>query len=384
MPRPAKSARLFLRSARGDRAAIFVILDRGKEVSTGCGASDLDGAERAFRAYLEEKHDPASAISDRHPNQIAVADAVALYWKGHVTKPGKELARPEAIRARLNHLLDFFGEHVVGEVTGPLQERYVTKRASEIADNKDMLPHECHSAPRRELEDLSAAINHAFRKAGGASVVFRPTLPDDVDPRQRWLSRSEAAALLWSAWRSGAKHIARFVLVALYTGSRAGDITNAAMMPTIGAGFVDHNSGIWKRKPENKRETNKRQPEVPMPPRLLAHVRRWHRLGISKRYLIEYQGNAVKSFKTAWPGIVEEAGLATDDPKQKVLRHSLRHTGISWMLRAKIAISDVSDYAGVSEVVIRRVYKHHLPGTFDHLLQASHRFGRTATPTKRP
>ncbi|WP_426525618.1 hypothetical protein [Bradyrhizobium sp. McL0615] len=284
----------------------------------------------------------------------------------------------------MNHLLDFFGEHVVGEVTGPLQERYVTKRASEIADNKDMLPHECHSAPRRELEDLSAAINHAFRKAGGASVVFRPTLPDDVDPRQRWLSRSEAAALLWSAWRSGAKHIARFVLVALYTGSRAGDITNAAMMPTIGAGFVDHNSGIWKRKPENKRETNKRQPEVPMPPRLLAHVRRWHRLGISKRYLIEYQGNAVKSFKTAWPGIVEEAGLATDDPKQKVLRHSLRHTGISWMLRAKIAISDVSDYAGVSEVVIRRVYKHHLPGTFDHLLQASHRFGRTATPTKRP
>ena len=35
-----------VRPARGDRAAIFVIRDRGQEVSTGCGAGDRDGAER--------------------------------------------------------------------------------------------------------------------------------------------------------------------------------------------------------------------------------------------------------------------------------------------------------------------------------------------------
>lgn len=378
MPRPAKPARLWLRPARGDRDAIYVILDRGKEISTGCGAGDIEGAQRALAKHIEGKRDPANAIRESHPNQILIADAVSLYIKGHVKKPGKELARPKAIQARLDSLLEFFGEDTVAEVTGARQEEYAAQRSATIADDRDMLPHECQSAPRRELEDLSAAINFAFRKRGGASVVFRPTLPDDVDPRQRWLTRSEAAALIWSAWRGGNKHIARFCLVALYTGSRSGDILNAAMMPTIGAGHVNLEINLWKRKPDNKRETNKRQPEVPLPIRLRPHVERWHRLGIARRYLIEYQGKPVKSFKTAWPGIVKAAGLATDDSAQKVLRHTLRHTGISWMLRAKVAISDVSDYAGVSETVIRRVYKHHLPGTFDALLEASHRFGRTA------
>jgi integrase len=289
-------------------------------------------------------------------------------------------------------VLDFFGENIIGEITGPLQEDYVSRRAAEIADDKDKLPHECQSAPRRELEDLSAAINHALRRAGGASFVFRPTLPDNVDPRLRWLSRSEAARLIWAAWRMRAKynnrrtgqHVARFILIALYTGSRTGDICNAALMPTIGRGYVDLDSGIFQRKPNNKRETDKRQPTVPLPSRLLVHMRRWRRLGISKRFVIEYQGKPVQSLKTVWPTIVEAAGLATDDPHQKVLRHTLRHTAISWMLRANVAISKVGDYCGVSEAVIRKVYKHHLPGNFDDVTEAAHEFGRTVTPMKRP
>jgi hypothetical protein len=51
--------------------------------------------------------------------------------------------------------------------------------------------------------------------------------------------------LIWAAWRRRetkvtgrytAKHIARFILVALYTGTRTGAICGAAMMPTIGRG----------------------------------------------------------------------------------------------------------------------------------------------------
>jgi integrase len=391
MPRPRKSARLWLRPRRADRAAIYVILDGGKEVSTGCGESDLAGAERAFQAYLLKKHDPDRAIRDRDPNQIKIADSISLYWTSHVNKPGKQLSRPDAIRKRLNSLLDFFGENIVGEIDAGLQERYVAERASAIADDKDRLPHECQSAPRRELEDLSAVINCALRRAGGASFVFRPTLPDNVDPRQRWLTRSEAARLIRSAWRMRAQnnrrtgqHVARFILVSLYTGSRTGDVCNAALMPTIGRGYVDLETGMFQRKPDNKRATDKRQPTVPLPPRLLAHIRRWQRLGISTRFVIENQGQPVKSLKTVWPAIVEAAGLATDDPKQKVLRHTLRHSAISWMLRAGVAISKVGDYCGVSEAVIRKVYKHHLPGNFDEVTEAAHAFGRTVTPMKRP
>ena len=74
-------------------------------------------------------------------------------------------------------------------------------------------------------------------------MVFRPVLPDAADARLRWLTRSEAARLVLAAWRqreirngkpSGrfvSRHVARFILLGLYTGSRAGDICNAALMP---------------------------------------------------------------------------------------------------------------------------------------------------------
>jgi hypothetical protein len=38
----------------------------------------------------------------------------------------------------------------------------------------------------------------------------------------------------------------------------------------------------------------------------------------------------------------------------------------------------------VSEVIIRRHYKHHMPGTFNRVFEAMPRFGRTSTPMKRP
>jgi hypothetical protein len=38
---------------------------------------------------------------------------------------------------------------------------------------------------------------------------------------------------------------------------------------------VDLDRGIFRRKPDDKKETSKRQPTVPIPPRLLAHMRRW-------------------------------------------------------------------------------------------------------------
>jgi hypothetical protein len=138
------------------------------------------------------------------------------------------------------------------------------------------------------------------------------------------LTRSEAARLIWAAWRKRRKtdngklgrytsrHIARYILVAIYIGSRNGDVCGAALMPTIGRGFVDLDRGIFKRKPDNKKETSKRQPTVPIPPRLLAHMRRWGRLGISQHSVIEWDGKPIKRItvgtallrRLAWPPMI--------------------------------------------------------------------------------
>jgi hypothetical protein len=59
------------------------------------------------------------------------------------------------------------------------------------------------------------------------SEIVSVVLPSRPDPRERWLTRSEAARLPWAAWRARqvmrdkatmravGRHIARFILVGL-------------------------------------------------------------------------------------------------------------------------------------------------------------------------
>src|SRR5258708_4493466 len=93
----------------------------------------------------------------------------------------------------------------------------------------------------------------------------RVALPAKGRGRDRWLTRSEAAALLWVCWRyrevqtqhRGAlknqkietekietdkrplRHIARFILIGLCTGTRAGDIASASPYREDGRSYVD-------------------------------------------------------------------------------------------------------------------------------------------------
>jgi hypothetical protein len=115
-----------------------------------------------------------------------------------------------------------------------------------------------------------------------------------------------------TAWREAG-------LLSGYTGSRNGDICEAATIPTIGRGYVDLEKGIFRRKPDDKKETSKRQPTVPIPPRLLAHMRRWQRLGISQRAVIEFNGKPVGTIREGWEsrrraGGSGDRGQATEGP----------------------------------------------------------------------
>ena len=167
------------------------------------------------------------------------------------------------------------------------------------------------------------------------------------------------------------RHIARFILVALYTGTRAGAVCSATLIPTIGRGHINLETGQFRRLAYGKQESNKRQPTIDLPPRLLAHIRRWHRLGISTKAVVECRGNPVQRVNHGWDGVVMRAGLKTTVPQNKVIPHTLRHTAISWYLRSVVPIDRVSDYCGVSIPIIKKVYGHHIKGWSDGILQAS-------------
>lgn len=400
MPRPSKGPRLALQRPK-DRKPTWVIRDGQRTLGTGCDERDRGGAERKLAAYIVKKHNPQKAISQSDPNGIKIADALAVEIMRIASSSIPEHRKRELITVCQN-MGNWFGGRTVGDLDGELQQEYAAQRNAsvmkKIGDKRIVVATDTPApvAAYRDLKILAAAINrHIKHKVGGVQAKFRPVLPAPSKARERWLTRDEAAKMIWAAWRARqksngvghrgqltARHVARYILVGIYTGSRNGDICNAAVMPTIGRGYVDLDSGIFKRKPDNKEATSKKQPTIPLPPRLLAHMRRWKRLGISKHSVIEWQGRPVSVVKEAWATTVKAAGLDTDVKERKVLRHTLRHTAITWYLTPDrrtgraVDIEIVSLYCGVSVATIRKTYRHVMPGTFDTLLGAANTFGR--------
>ena len=218
------------------------------------------------------------------------------------------------------------------------------------------MPRSGHAAARRELEDLRAAINY-HRRENLHDKIVSVVLPNERLPRDRWLTRSEAARLVKAAWhyrevqkgyptgRRSRQHIARFILVALYTGTRASAVCGAAFERVSGGGYVDLDRGVFYRHPAGKRETKKRQPPVPLPPQLLAHLRRWKRQG--QRFAVEWNGNPVKSIRKAFASVVQEAGLGDD-----VIPHTLRHTAATWLMQAGTDMWQAAGFLGMTVDVV--------------------------------
>jgi integrase len=398
MPRPSKGPQLKFDEERQE----WVIRDGQLKRRLGLARSDSEKADDALYQYKLEKRDPAKAIREGGPNQAKIADILNLEMKRIAASPTTSQHRKNELTVVLLNMGRWFGHRVVGDLNGDLQERYAAERmryVMKLVNGERVAVKTDEHAPvaaYRDLKLLAAAVNRFFKKkVGGVQTRFSPVLPEAPKERVRWLTRDEAAKLIWTAWRARkatklpgsrgrhtSRHIARYILVGIYTGSRNGDICNAAVIPTIGRGYVDLDRGIFKRKPDNKVATSKLQPTVPLPPRLLAHMRRWKRLGISSHSVIEFNGKPITRVRDGWETMVDLAGFWTDDKDQKILRHTLRHTAISWYLQPdrrtgkSIDIEIVSQYCGVSVATIRRVYRHVMPGTFGPLLAASSHFGR--------
>ena len=334
-----KGARLWFRPARGTRAGRWFIRDGQHSVSTGCGAHDRAGAEQALAAYIARKHVKAQKRG-REPSVIPGADVFARY----LTDVAAKRSRPGEFAARATALLAHFGRMTLADINGDECRRYAATH------------------PRRHLEDLRAAIRHHHRE-GLCSVETKIVLPEGYGRRERWLTRTEAARLLRACWRGHRRrHVARFVLVALYTGSRAGAVCGAAVKPTEGHGFIDYERGVFYRRGEGERETKKRRPPVRLPERLLAHMRRWRRLKLSRRFVIEYDGKPVGDIWATFHRAAIEAGLSGVSP------HTLRHTAATWLMQNGADKYEAAGFLGMTMATLEARYAHHHP---DHLRGAA-------------
>ncbi|MEY9740882.1 integrase [Bradyrhizobium japonicum] len=383
MPRRGRGPYLYWRNERrkGGKAiarATWIIIDGSKHIATGCFAGENSKAQECLARYITEKYSPVRR--ERLIETIDVADVLNVYYDDTRTRQANQSKLDE----RILRLASWWGGKTLADVNGESCRAYAAWRGS-------------NGGARRDLEDLRAAINH-HEKEGYHRGRVRVVLPEKGLPRERWLTRSEAALLVWTCWRyretqtvhvgslKGTKvetdkrplrHVARFILIGLYTGTRAGAIASAAPFREPGKSFVDLDSGIFYRLAIGKRATAKRQTPVPLPKRLLTHLRRWSRLGISRTHFVEWNGKPVASVKTGFASAVRLAKL--DLKIGNVTPHTLRHTAATWLMQSGAPHWEAAGFLGMSEKTLREVYGHHHP---DHLQGAANAIGNHARPKK--
>lgn len=285
----------------------------------------------------------------------------------------------------MDHLLGFFSGQMCASITNATCADYVRWRTAQKDGRakRNGRPVKASTA-RRELVVLSAALRWCW-KEGKLDRPIPVSLPPQSEPRERHLSRNETAALLAGAlgWDAKGKrhrtkinrHLARFILVALYTGTRHDAILRLQWMPNVAGGWFDLDSGVLYRRPTDSVESAKRRPPIPIPPRLMPHLRRWRRL--TARHVIEWAGKPIASQeRRAWRTARELAGLG-----QEVTPHILRHTCATMLLQLGVSVYDVAGVIGTTEDVVRRTYGHH---AHDHLRQAVAVFSRRPTPKNSP
>ena len=332
---------MYLHPERG----LYYIRDGAKFISTG--TRRRREAETAFARHIAERDRPAGGPST--PEKLTVASALALYAEKHAPT----VRAPERIAYAIKALVPILGDLPVASINGSICRRYAETR------NK------AAGTVRKELGVLQASINFAYSE-GYLTATRKVRLPEKPAPRDRWLTRDEAARLLRAAYRSSrGKHLARFILVGLYTGTRSDAILGLRFMPNTEGGWVDTESGMMYRRAAGQAETKKRTPPIPIPRPLLAHLRRWERNGA--RYVVEVDGQRVASVKTAWKRALAEAGI------EHCTRHDLRHTAITWAMQHGADRWHATGFFGLSLDMLERVYGHHHPNYMRSAVEAMER-----------
>ena len=240
MPRHAKGPRLH----RHVNEIWCIRDDGGKFLSTG--TRNRREAERSLARYIAEKDRPSGPAS---PDQMTVATALDTYGREHAPT----CKDPERIGYAIAALTPILGSLPISSIAGEVCRRY--------ARTRDKAP----GTIRKELSTLQAALNYCHAE-GYLTIAPKVRLPAKPAPRDRWLTRDEAARLLRAAYRNPrSKHLSRFILVAIYTGTRSEAILRMRFMPNTEGGWVDTEAGMMYHRGVGVAETKKRQPPIPIP-----------------------------------------------------------------------------------------------------------------------
>lgn len=293
-----------------------------------------------------------------------IADALAFYGK---EKAGLIKTDVATMKGFVAHLLAWWGDRKLADVKGSTCREYVKHRTQQIGRNKRLVSDQ---TARRELEVLSAAIG-TWDKEHHLTRRPQVVLPLKAETNRDALSRRDVARLIKAARSGGGKenrakstkanraHLARFIIISYYTGSRSGVTKGLSWVESLTDPWVDLKRGIVYRRGKAERETKtKQRPLVKISGRLLAHLRRWHRMDQKKgvRWVVHHGGRRVGTVRRGFEVAVKNSGLSED-----VTPHWLRHTAATHLMEKNVPSWEAAGYLGMTVATLEKHYGHHRP-----------------------
>jgi len=341
MPRPSQGPQL---RANSKRSGLFYIYwtdpttGRSRERTTG--TRERGQAHQIFADFLATGEHTGTVRwnGPRRAAQAGIAEVLDIYSREYAAE---HTASPKTTGYSIKALLRWWGERTCDFIRPETCRAYVKAREEAGAQA---------STAGRELTVLRAALGYAVTNG---KLVDRPfvEIPSRPPGRDRWLTRSEVAKLLWESRRDpqARLHLPLFILLALATGARSGALFELRWTQ------IDFDHDRINFNPPGRQQTSKRRPIISIPRRLRWFLLQAHARA-SSPYVLAYQGKQIGSIKKSFRAARDRAGLGDD-----VVPYTLRHTAGTWMAQAGVDLWMVGGWLGHTQQRTTELYAHHSP-----------------------
>lgn len=326
-PRKAEQHRLWRHPATGIWYVAWTGSRGGERKSTG--TADRGQAEQWRDQFI------AGLLTPQPPSQPTVSDILT----GYLADRESRVRAYQTLEYSCRPLRLILGNLEPSHISNSVVRDYAAKRHEMGRKDGTII---------REIVTLRAALKWARAEDWIGEVPPIP-MPVSAPPaRDRWLTRDEVRRLL-AATKSF--HAKLFILLALKTAARRGAIMDLKW------GQIDLKHA---RLDYGRGHGNKRRAIVPIDAQLARALKTAKKLACGD-YVMEFNGQRVRSVRTAFKAACRRAGLSAVTP------HVLRHTAATWAVMEGVPIGQVARLLGDSEKMVERVYGKHSP---DYLKRA--------------
>lgn len=313
-------------------------LQTNKNIRFRCSTGKISIKE-AEQFCLQKISEIQSTAKDRAIGQLPSITVDAAFTR-YFEEKAQYHTRPHAILLRLKQISSALGVTYFHQIDKACLSAYVAKRRETVKN----------ATINRELAIISAVKNLAdefweVRTSNANPLKFKlPTPAENIKYLADW---NIANKIIDRA----APHLKPIIYTALYTGFRRGDILGL-MWENID--FAT--STITIKVKDSTKAGGKRIHTIPIIPQLERILQAQPKIN---KYVFNYNGKPIADIKHAWHSIFYDHNGKLRDPALPYTNfHTLRHTAVTWILKATGDIRLAQKIVGHKDIKTTARYAH--------------------------